>query len=135
MRAVASAGYARELTGANGTWARVAITQDFGPMRLATTLHGEHIFAAGHDAVDMTAMLGANVRVAPFLRAGAEYVAQDLEGALDPEEAERGVRHFLGPSASFTLLDERLTIAGGPAFGLSAISPRVLGRVAATYSF
>jgi hypothetical protein len=134
-RAVASGGYARELTGANGTWVRLAVSQDVGPLRLATTVHGEHVFAAGHDAADITAMLGANVRVASFLRAGAEYVAQDLEGAVDREEAEQGVRHFLGPSASFALLDEKLTIAGGPAFGLSAISPRVLGRVAVAYSF
>src|SRR5262249_38954462 len=79
-RVVASGGFVRELVGANGAWARLAVTQDFGPMRVASTLHGEHVFAAGHDAVDMTAMFGANVRLARFLRAGAEYVAQDLEG-------------------------------------------------------
>jgi hypothetical protein len=134
-RAVASAGYIRELTGANGAWARLAVSQDFGLMRLATTVHGQHVYAARHDAVDMMAMVGANVRVTSFLRAGAEYVAQDLEASFDPEEAEGGTRHFLGPSASFALLDEKLTIAGGPAFGLSAISPRVLGRVAVAYSF
>jgi hypothetical protein len=134
-RAVVSAGYVREVTASNGAWARVALSQDFGRLRLATTLHGEHVFAAGRDAVDVMAMLGANVRVAGSFRAGAEYVAQDLEGAVDHDEAEQGVRHFLGPSASVALLDERLTLAGGPAFGLSAISPRTMGRVAIAYSF
>jgi hypothetical protein len=134
-RIVASGGYVRELAGSNGAWGRLAVAQDIGPLRLGTTVHGEHVYAAGRDAIDLMAMLGANVRVASFLRAGAEYVAQDLEAAFDPEEAEKGTRHFLGPSAALTLPGESLTIAGGPAFGLSPNSPRVLGRLAATYRF
>jgi hypothetical protein len=77
---------------------------------------------------------GANVRVVDTLRLGAEYVAQDIEGAFDPAEVE-GMRHFVGGTASVALLAERLTIGAGPAFGLSPNSPRVLGRATVGWSF
>jgi len=134
-RAVASAGYLRELSGGNGAWGRLALTQDIGSrLRLAAAVHGEHVFLAGRDGLDVMAVLGANVEVARHFRAGVEYVGQDLEESLD-DEAEGGVRHFLGPSAALALLDGRLSLTGGPAFGLSASSPRVLGRLAIAWNF
>ena len=80
-------------------------------------------------------MAGANVRVADALRLGAEYVAQDIEAAIDPLEAEGGMRHFIGPTTSLALAGERLTIGAGPAFGLSPNAPRLLGRAAVSWSF
>ncbi len=141
--AVVSGGYLRELGGdagplprgaGNGVWGRVSVTQDLGRARFATTVHGEHVVLAGRDALDVMVMAGVNYRVAGPLRAGVEYVGQDLEESFDDAE-EGGVRHFVGPSASAQLLGDRLTIVGGPSVGLSYASPRLLGRIGVAYSF
>jgi hypothetical protein len=131
----ASAGYLRELEGANGAWGRITFAQDIGRARLAVTAHGEHVFQPARDAVDLMIMAGATFRVVGPLRAGAEYVAQDLEGAIDDEEAEAGVRHFIGPNVALDLLERRLMITAGPALGLSYESPRLVARAALAYAF
>jgi hypothetical protein len=132
--AAISAGYLRELGGDNGLWARVAVAGDIGRVRLSLTALGEHVFAEGRDGVDVLLTSGASVAIAPFFRAGAEYVVQDLEGAWDPEEADGGIRHFVGANA-ILLLARDVQVAAGPALGLSEASPRLLGRLAATYVF
>jgi len=131
---VMSGGFLREVSGGNGAWGRVSLVQDVGRARFGATVHGEHVFLRGRDGVDVTAMAGASYAIAGPLRGGVEYVAQDLEGAAG-DEAEGGVRHFVGPTASVELLGRRLTLNGGPAFGLSKGSPPVLGRVALAYAF
>jgi hypothetical protein len=120
--------------GDNGAWLQVAFSGDVQRLRLAGTVHGEHVFADGRDPVDIMVQLGASYRVVGPLRAGVEYVGQDLEETFDPG-AESGARHFVGPIASLQLLEQRLTIVAGPSFGLSDLSPRVLGRVALAYAF
>ncbi len=132
---VFSGGFVRELSRDNGAWGRVSIAQDVGRVRFGSTLHGEHIFANGRDGVDVMVMAGASYNVVGPLRAGVEYVAQDIEGAVDRTEAEGGMRHFIGPTASVELLGKRLTLNGGPAFGLSKGSPPLLGRVGIGYTF
>ena len=132
---VVSAGYLRELSGGSGAWGRVSLTQEVGRARLAATAHAERVFVTGRDAVDIMVMAGASYEVWRPLRLGVEYVAQDLEGAVDPEEAERGVRHFVGPTASLELLARRLSVTAGPAIGLSSESPALLGRVGVAYSY
>jgi hypothetical protein len=131
---VLSAGYLRELEGGNGAWARAAITQDIGRFRLAATVHGEHVFLPGRDSLDVMVMAGANCHVAGPLRAGVEYVGQDLEEAFS-KEAEGGARQFIGPVMSLELFKDRLSIVGGPAVGLSYASPKILGRAALAYGF
>jgi hypothetical protein len=130
-----SAGYLRELGGGDGVWGRVTAAGDVGPVRLALMGLGSHVLSPGRDAIDLLVSAGASVKVVSFLRLGAEYVVQDLEGAWegDRDEAEGGVRHFLSPMASLELGRVRLT--AGPAFGLSPESPRVLGRLQAGYAF
>jgi hypothetical protein len=129
-----SAGYLRELGSDNGIWARVAVAGDIGRVRLSFTALGEHVFAENRDGVDVLLTSGASVAIAPFFRAGAEYVVQDLEGAWDPEEADGGIRHFVGANA-ILLLARNVQLAAGPALGLSEASPRLLGRLNATYVF
>ena len=131
----ASAGVLREISEGTGAWARVTVAQDVGRARLALTAHGEHVFAGGRDAVDLMLMAGASVTLFGPLRGGVEYVVQDLEGAIDDEEAELGVRHFVGPNLSLELDRRRLHVTAGPAIGLSYDSPRLLARAAIAYSF
>lgn len=131
---VVSGGYLRELTSASGVWGRITASQDVGRVRFASMAHAEHVLAANRDAIDLMVSAGANVRIVDTLRLGAEYVAQDLEGAFDPEEVE-GMRHFAAGTATVALLRERLTLGAGPAFGLSPNAPRVLGRAQIGWSF
>ncbi|MCC6554271.1 MAG: hypothetical protein IT372_14915 [Polyangiaceae bacterium] len=128
-----SGGYLRELGGSNGIWGRVGVAGDLGAARLSFTALGEHVLAEGRDGMDVLLTSGVSYRLGPA-RLGLEYVVQDLEGAWDPEEADGGIRHFIGPTAALEL-GRRVQIAAGPAFGLAQGSPDVLGRLAATYAF
>jgi hypothetical protein len=130
-----SAGYLRELGGSSGAWGRIAVAGDVGPARLVLTALGEHVFEPGRDGVDVLVTTGVSYALADAVRVGAEYVVQDLEGAWDPEEADGGIRHFVGPNVALELMRHRARLVAGPAFGLSEGSPRFLGRVAALYSF
>jgi hypothetical protein len=121
-------------SGDNGAWLQAAFSGDIGRARLATTVHGEHVFANGRDPLDVMVQAGASYRVVGELRAGVEYVGQDLE-EVGTAGAEGGARHFAGPTASMQLMGDRLTVVGGPSVGLSASSPRLLGRVAVAYAF
>jgi hypothetical protein len=120
--------------GDNGGWARAAISGDIDRLRLAGTLHGVHVFTAGRDPLDVMVQAGASYRLAGELRAGIEYVGQDLEESFTPQ-AEGGARHFIGPIASVQLLRDRLTIVTGPSVGLTAHSPEFLGRLAVSCAF
>jgi hypothetical protein len=120
--------------GANGTFGQIAFAADAGRVRMAATVHGEHVFSPGRDGVDVMVQVGASVRVIDRFRLGVEYVGQDLEEAFGAE-AEGGARHFLGPTASVQVFQDRLSIVAGPSFGLSDLSPQLLGRVAVAYAF
>lgn len=120
--------------GDNGTWGQLAFSGDVRRLRIATTLHGEHVFADGKDAADLMVNAGASYRLVGDFRVGVEYVGQDLEETF-ALRAEGGARHFVGPIASLQLLQRRLSLVAGPAVGLSATSPRLLGRLAIAYGF
>lgn len=120
--------------GDNGAFIQGAISGDVGPMRLAGTLHGEHIFADGRDPLDVMVNLGASCRIVGSFRAGLEYVGQDLEETFSPG-AEGGARHFFGPIASLQLLGDRITLVAGPSVGLSRISPDFVARAGASLGF
>jgi hypothetical protein len=121
--------------GDSGAWIQVAFSQEIANrVRLAATLHGEHVFADGRDPLDIMVQAGASVRVVGGFRLGAEYVGQDLEESIDPG-AEGGARHFAGPTASLQILRDRLSIVAGPSFGLNGRSPEVLGKAGASFGF
>jgi hypothetical protein len=120
--------------GDNGAWIQAAVAADVKRLRMAMTVHGEHVFWPGRDPLDVMAELGASYRVVADFRLGVEYVGQDLEETFTPG-AEGGARHFMGPIASLQLLDERMSIVAGPAIGLSSLSPSFVGRVALSYGF
>jgi hypothetical protein len=132
--AIVSGGYLRELNGGDGAWLRVSIAQDIQRLRLGATVHGEHVFVAGRDPVDVLVMLGASYAVAGPVRAGVEYVAEDLEETLS-DEAEGGVRQFLGPQVAVDLLSKRLSIAAGPCVGIGPQSPAYSGRFSLAYEY
>lgn len=120
--------------GDNGMFFQVATSGDVGRLRLGATVHGEHIFATGRDPLDVMVDLGVTYRVVGSLRAGLEYVGQDLEETFSPG-AEGGARHFLGPIASLQLFRDRLTLVAGPSIGLSSNSPDFVARAGASFGF
>jgi hypothetical protein len=123
--------------GDNGMWFQAAVSGDLGRLRLVGNVHAEHVFADGRDPLDVMVNLGAAYRVIGGFRAGVEWVGQDLEETFSPG-AEGGARMFFGPMASEQLLDNRLTLALGPALGLSQATgeaPNFVGRFSAAYGF
>jgi len=121
-------------SGADGAWGQLSMSGDFGPVRLAGAVLGEHVFADYRDPIDVMLDLGASYHVYGPFRAGVEYVGQDLEETFSPE-AEGGARHMVGPIASLQLMDQRLTLVSGPAVGLTSTSPTFVYRLAASYGF
>jgi hypothetical protein len=152
LHLVVSAGYVREAWGGpvydddagkwlpgnpngdNGMFLQAAIRADIARLRLGGMLHGEHIFADGRDPVDVMVDVGASYLLVGTLRAGIEYVGQDLEETFSPG-AEGGARHFLGPIASAQFFGDRLTLVVGPSVGLSRISPDFAARAGASLGF
>lgn len=132
---LAGAAFREGKGGTFGLWARAIGSYDLGRVRLAGNVHVERAFATGRDTIDVLAMGGVSVRVAGGVRLGAEYVGQDLEDAIEQEEAEGGAKHFAGPTAALDISGGRLQIVMGPAFGLNANSPRFLGRIGVLASF
>jgi hypothetical protein len=120
--------------GDSGVWTQVAFSQDISRVRLAATVHAEHVFSGGRDPLDVMVQAGASCRIVGGFRLGVEYVGQDLEEAFDTE-AEGGARQFLGPVASLQLLKDRLSLVAGPSFGLSRYSPEFLGRAGIAFGF
>lgn len=127
--------FLRELGGSSGVASRLSASYDVGLLRIAGNAHAEKIFAGGRDSVDLLAFGGASIRATHQLRLGAEYVGQDLEDAFEPGEAEGGARHFAGPVAAVTLLNDAFWITAGPALGLNERSPRLIGRLTMLATF
>jgi hypothetical protein len=135
FRLVTQIGFLREFGADLGVVGEVTGSWDIGRLRLAAAVHGEHLFAAGRDPIDLYVVAGASVRVASFARVGAEYVVEDLEAAFDGgDDAERGVRQYLGPDVAWSLFRDRLLVTTGAAAQL-ARAPGVLARAALTYVY
>jgi hypothetical protein len=123
--------------GDNGMWIRGAISGDVGRTRLVGNFHAEHVFADGRDPLDIMVDLGVTYRIVDGFRAGLEWVGQDLEETFSPG-AEGGARMFGGPIASLQLFQDRLTLVGGPAIGLSQVqgnAPDFVARLGVSYGF
>jgi len=127
-------GMVREFGGDIGISAEITGSVDLGRVRLAATAHVEHLFGAGRDPVDLWAVAGVSVRVAAPLRLGVEYVLEDIEAAWEDDEAEGGLRHYLGPNLALRLARGRVLITGGVAVQL-AQTPGLLGRAAFAYAY
>jgi hypothetical protein len=93
-----------------------------------------HALRTGADAVDIVFVAGVSYRVVSIVRAGAEYIGQDLEAAFDPDEIE-GVRHMAGPTLTFDIARERVQVVAAALFGLGPTSPPVALRLGALCSF
>jgi len=130
---LAGAGF-REFGGGFGGYLRVAGSYDIDRLRLAANVHGEHVFQAGRDALDVLVFAGASYKVLDALRFGVEYVGQDLEESFD-SGPEGGARHYVGPDISVDLIRDQLQLVAIAARGLNGRTPPVMGTVAALTTF
>jgi len=148
FRLAIASGYLLDLDQASGFYARIAASYDVGRLRLAAYVHGEHVWRAGSDPVDLSAAAGASVRIVPAFRLGLEYVVQDIEEAfakddddddddVGPGRAEGGVHQFLGLTGTFELLHHRLFLDVGPALAfrpeIGQVAP--VARALVSYTF
>jgi hypothetical protein len=135
FRLMLTGAFLREFGADLGAFGELTATVDLGRVRLATTLHAEHIFGANRDPIDLYAVVGVSVRVTPILRLGAEYVAQDVEALADDDaDAEGGARHYVGPDVALSLRKNHLLLTGGAAIQLAS-APGVLARAALIYVY
>jgi hypothetical protein len=125
-RAAVLAGGLHEGTdGASVAWMQASGSYTAGHVLFEANAYLEHVFASGRDSLDYIAMLGGSYMVTPWIRAGAEYVGQDLEEALDPG-AEGGARMGFGPDLAFSFAGNRFQFVIAALLGLTRISPAAI---------
>lgn len=133
-RVVFSGGVLQQLTGTQGAWGTVAVEQGLGPVRVASSVQAQRVFAGASEAVDMLVTAGADVSLGRSLRAGFEYAARDLEEISTPG-SEGGPGQIIGAVFGLRALDDKLALSAGPALALGAAGLRPVGRVALLWSF
>ncbi len=77
----------------------VAVTGEYGRFSATVNLRALHYFHDGRDPIDVYVTAAASVRVARWLRLGAEYVGEEIE----QNDVDGGGRHYVGPSAAVFL--------------------------------
>lgn len=122
----ADAVYDQAITGA------LLTTAYLGRVNLTLDVRGAHYFAAGRDAVDVFVTAGALVRATSWLRVGAEYVGEELEGVVgSDDDASPGGRHYVGPTAALYLARGRLRVnaTGGAVLVRGQSGPLARGSI------
>jgi hypothetical protein len=132
--AVMGGGLREGRSSALGLWTRLVGSYAAGPLLVEANGYLESVFAQGRDAADYAVMLGASWRCLPWLRAGAEYVGQDLE-ELGASGAEGGARQAVGPNVAVDLDGGRYQVVAATLFGVGALSPTALVRVGLVGTF
>jgi hypothetical protein len=135
LRAAVMGGALREgVSGAAGAWGNVAGAWGSGPLLVEVNGYVERVFATGRDSVDYAVMGGASWRLSTWLRAGGEYVGQDLE-EMGRRGAEGGARQAVGPTISATIPGGQYQVVAATLFGIGAQSPTALVRVGLSGAF
>lgn len=82
-----------------------------GRVNLTLNVRAAHYFAAGRDPVDVFVTAGVLVRATDWLRVGAEYVGEELEGVSGGDlDDSPGGRHYVGPTAAVFFVKHRLRL-------------------------
>jgi hypothetical protein len=123
-------------SGDNGAWIQAAFSGDVGRFRLATTVHGEHVFSTGRDPLDVMVEAGTSYRIVGCLPCRPGVCGTGSRGVVQPRCRRCGATlPGASPIASLQLLGDRLSMVAGPAIGLSSLSPAFVGRFALAYGF
>jgi hypothetical protein len=107
----AGAGYQADAIINHAVTGVVVATAYLGRLQLTTNVRLAHYVAPGRDPVDVSVTAGALVKATSWLRVGAEYVGEELEGVGGPDGDDAiGGRHYVGPTAVLFLAHSRLRI-------------------------
>ncbi len=132
----AGAGYQADALIEHAITANLAATAFIGRVNLTVNVRAAHYFHTGRDPVDVFVTAGALVRATNWLRVGAEYVGEELEGVFgaDLDDAIGG-RHYVGPTAALFFVDNklRLNATAGPVF--TQAQTGMLARASLAYLF
>lgn len=115
----------------NGSWVADRLS-------VAGNLQLERRFTSSADPLDVIVRLATNYGVLKdrdALRLGVEYVGQDLEDAIEEEEAEGGAAHLFALSATSTLDEGRLSLGIAPGIVVGPGAIGFGGRFTASYRF
>jgi hypothetical protein len=130
-------GYQVDAAAQHAVTGLVAVTLDVSRVRITANVRGAHYFHEGRDPIDISVAAGISIRATRLFRVGAEYVGEELEGVSDPDEADTagGGRHYVGPSAQLSLIDNRLRLSAtvGPVFANHSIAS--LARAGVSWLF
>jgi hypothetical protein len=135
LRFAIQASYGFDFTGASSLKFNATLAWNYRILRVIASVTGSHTFQPDADPIDLAASLGASVQLPAGFRAGAEFVATDMEEIADPG-AEGGPAAFAGPTAGWEWKD-RLQLVAGPAIGVGpgTRNAALFGRAAATVRF
>jgi hypothetical protein len=128
-------GMHRELEGVIAATLTLAGGWKFGRFEAGGNLLLERRFTSDADPLDVIVRLAVAQAVLPELRLGLEYVGQDLEDAVEDEEAEGGAVHVLAASASLWLMDGDLQIGLAPGIAFTADDIGLVVRLVASHRF
>jgi hypothetical protein len=125
------AGYQADALLQNAVTGVVALTATLGRFDLTLNVRGAHYFHPGRDPIDIFITAGALVRATAWLRLGAEYVGEELEG----DDQDGGGRHYAGPTAVLLFLHQKLRVSatGGAVVDNHQVGP--LARASIGYRF
>jgi hypothetical protein len=98
------AGYIRDYREAHIPRVRLTLGHTFDKLDVSLSgLMEIPVGSAGRDEVDVMTSVAVSYGVAEWARLGLEVAAEDLEGFLEPEEAEGGAKLLFGPTLALTL--------------------------------
>jgi hypothetical protein len=132
----AAVGYQADALVNHALTGSVMATADLGRVQLTVNLRFAHYFAPGRDPIDIFVTAGALVRVTTWLRLGAEYVGEDLEG-VDGDDSDNapGGRHYVGPTVVGYFAHHRLRVNATGGAVLVAGQAGALARGSVAYVF
>jgi len=94
----------------------------------------EKAFGVGRDPIDIVVTAGVGAYITRTLRASLEYAAQDIEDAWESDEAEGGMKQFLGVNLGWMAV-RHMEILAGVGTELSRKTPAPMARLLFRYSF
>ncbi len=127
------ASYGLDFYGNSTLLMNAALAWNSGILRVVASGLASHTFQSDADSVDVTATVGASVKLPLGFLVGAEGVVTDLEEIANPE-AEGGASAFAGPTVGWEW-NHFFQVVAGPGFGGGPNYSGTLFRLAASAQF
>ena len=113
---------------------RASLFFDLKSVYVLTTAYVEKAFGARRDPIDLVVSAAIGGHLNRVLRLTLEYSAQDLEDAWEADEAEGGMKQFLGLNLGW-LAAKDIELAAGLGTDMSFKQPKPVARFLLRYNF